>query len=444
MTFENTDIVKIIDVEYFDSLNEKLERGDLILSDNSIRFIGYKDIDIKGDYDGFRTVRHFYNDDGYKWNKNQILLCICVHGIKYFNIQKSSIPKIDEYFKKINDDIILKSIEYTKKIELKVKELATSQYELFSNFLNISEIQRIFLVPYNIIAFETMLYSNTCIRDNMLLSSQDDRDTIDCKTILDNIADSIDNFTQMSKILNRKTVFESIDDCICTTWTILCILSIQEYSKLWSNSYGHFFENIYDLSLVECIKIFCSIDDFDTENYLYSSLFVYYLMSKEKFIDNSNFLKCNAEYIEIYNYEIEEIKLSKFESNLKKQSITREYSIDDVDLMGGHEFENFVSLMFSKLGYSTIVTKASGDQGIDVIAEKNGKKIGIQAKCYSSAVTNSAIQEVVAGVNHYNLDKAIVVTNNYFTKSAQELAESNNVVLWDRNMLKEKMIDVFS
>lgn len=70
-------------------------------------------------------------------------------------------------------------------------------------------------------------------------------------------------------------------------------------------------------------------------------------------------------------------------------------------------------------------------------------RYGIQAKCYSSSVSNTAIQQVVAGINHYYLNKAIVVTNNYFTTSAQEFALSNNDVLWDRNMLKEKITELF-
>lgn len=44
----------------------------------------------------------------------------------------------------------------------------------------------------------------------------------------------------------------------------------------------------------------------------------------------------------------------------------------------------------------------------------------------------------MAGIAHYRLDKGIVVTNNYFTSSAVELAGSNGIVLWDRSILKEK------
>lgn len=83
--------------------------------------------------------------------------------------------------------------------------------------------------------------------------------------------------------------------------------------------------------------------------------------------------------------------------------------------MNGSEFELFISWLFNKMGYFTTVTQKVGDQGIDVIAEKNGVTYGIQAKCYSQKVSNGAIQQVVAGLNHYKLDKAIVIINNYFT-----------------------------
>ncbi|MFA8440101.1 restriction endonuclease [Pueribacillus sp. YX66] len=67
----------------------------------------------------------------------------------------------------------------------------------------------------------------------------------------------------------------------------------------------------------------------------------------------------------------------------------------------------------------------------------------IQAKCYSGNISNRAVQEISAGVKHYNLDRAIVVTNSYFTNSAIKLANSNDVVLWDRNILKDKINEFF-
>ena len=120
---------------------------------------------------------------------------------------------------------------------------------------------------------------------------------------------------------------------------------------------------------------------------------------------------------------------------------TSVYSINDVDVMEGSEFENFIALLFSKMGYSAKTTKSSGDQGIDVIAERNNLIIGIQAKCYGGSVGNTAVQEAVAGKKYYNCNKIIVVTNNYFTASAIDLARVNNVILWDREILKDKIKD---
>lgn len=114
-------------------------------------------------------------------------------------------------------------------------------------------------------------------------------------------------------------------------------------------------------------------------------------------------------------------------------------TIDDIDLMTGTEFEQFIADHFRRMGYSASVTKQSGDQGVDIIAEKNGIRIGIQAKCYGGAVGNAAVQEVVAGKNYYHVDKVMVITNNYFTPAAIQLAQANNVVLWDRAILKEKL-----
>lgn len=109
----------------------------------------------------------------------------------------------------------------------------------------------------------------------------------------------------------------------------------------------------------------------------------------------------------------------------------------------GHQYEYECARILKKKGFRRVnVTKGSGDQGIDVIAYKNGKKYGIQCKYYSSPVGNHAVQEVFAGAKHYNCDIAVVMTNNTFTKSAKELAKSTGVELWPNN--KVPLIHGFS
>lgn len=69
------------------------------------------------------------------------------------------------------------------------------------------------------------------------------------------------------------------------------------------------------------------------------------------------------------------------------------------------------------------------DQGVDVIAEKNGLRVAIQCKLYSKPVGNKAVQEIAAGKVHQQAHYGAVVTNGSFTISAKELAATNGIRL---------------
>lgn len=108
----------------------------------------------------------------------------------------------------------------------------------------------------------------------------------------------------------------------------------------------------------------------------------------------------------------------------------------EFDKMDGGQFERFCAQLLMKNGYEDVaLTKTSGDQGIDIIAYRDGIKYGIQCKCYSSDIGNSAVQEVFAGKTFYKCNIGIVLTNQHFSSSAIQLAENNGVVLWGREAL---------
>lgn len=107
-----------------------------------------------------------------------------------------------------------------------------------------------------------------------------------------------------------------------------------------------------------------------------------------------------------------------------------------IDNMEGHEFERFCAQLLRENGYERVtVTKESGDQGIDIIAYKDGVKFGIQCKCYATDIGNKAVQEAYSGKAYYNCHVGVVLTNRYFTRSAVELAQKNGILLWDRSRL---------
>jgi len=105
--------------------------------------------------------------------------------------------------------------------------------------------------------------------------------------------------------------------------------------------------------------------------------------------------------------------------------------------MEGHDFEQFTANLLRKLGYERVqVTPGSGDQGVDVIAVKDGKKYAIQCKRYNQKLGNKPVQEVHAGKTIYGCNVAVVMTNNYFTTGAVEAAGAVGVILWDRDAIQ--------
>lgn len=109
--------------------------------------------------------------------------------------------------------------------------------------------------------------------------------------------------------------------------------------------------------------------------------------------------------------------------------------------MEGHEFEYWCAELLRKNGFTDVeVTKGSGDQGVDVLAVKDGIRYAIQCKCYSSNLGNGPVQEVNAGKSLYRCHVGVVMTNRHFTPSAKELATATGVLLWDRDKLEEMLI----
>lgn len=104
--------------------------------------------------------------------------------------------------------------------------------------------------------------------------------------------------------------------------------------------------------------------------------------------------------------------------------------------MTGKQFEGFCMLVIKHNNYINVrSTKATGDQGVDILAEKDGIKFAIQCKCYSKPIGNNAVQQVLAGKDFYNCHIGVVMTNQFFTNAAIELAKKTNILLWDRKKL---------
>lgn len=117
------------------------------------------------------------------------------------------------------------------------------------------------------------------------------------------------------------------------------------------------------------------------------------------------------------------------DGELDKYSKTKPFSTIDVSALDPTGYEAYCAHLLNESGWQATTTSATGDQGIDIVATRSGKKAIFQCKLYSSPVGNAAVQEANAGKAFAKADYAFVVSNAEFTPAAIELANTCGVHL---------------
>lgn len=128
------------------------------------------------------------------------------------------------------------------------------------------------------------------------------------------------------------------------------------------------------------------------------------------------------------------IVLLLYSEHHKRQRLLKS-GIDEVDKMSGHDFAGYLGEHFRAKGYRVTMPPKSGDYGADIVIERDGVKSVVQVKRSKSKVGIKAVQEVIGAIRHYNAFNGKVITNNYFTANAQNLADSNTIEMWNRDEL---------
>lgn len=123
--------------------------------------------------------------------------------------------------------------------------------------------------------------------------------------------------------------------------------------------------------------------------------------------------------------EVSEIIGNRVEAAQRTQPAFQTFSDD----MTPAEFETFCAEELRRVGWDARVTMRSRDQGVDVIAEKGGRRVVLQCKLYARPVGNKSVQEATAARAHEQADFGIVVSNNRYTDAAEQLAATNRVLL---------------
>lgn len=108
----------------------------------------------------------------------------------------------------------------------------------------------------------------------------------------------------------------------------------------------------------------------------------------------------------------------------------------------GTEFELRCEAVFRSNGYIVRHIGASGDQGADLIIERDGERGVVQCKAHNSSIGNAAVQQAAAARAFHDAQYALVVSAHaHFTTSARELAKKVNVRLLEFAGLHDYLTD---
>ncbi len=319
--------------------------------------------------------------------------------------------------------------------QLHIYEMSISNVEIFELkkfyevYANIKKYKYILISPFEIVYLNIILKEYLNIKYIYFLRTVHRIDNQMCKLDL-NVKSLNELYIELEKIVN----------------TIEFINKFLKFAK----------GNLSDKQII-CLKDNYNIFNAHLNNsqkYIYNTLLIQYKIiiknietktSPKVLLELSNELKKSIQiHKNTFNKENEDFSLKILDAISEVYNFCNTHvninintSMDYVDGLNGLDFEKFCANLLNEYGFVDLhVTKGSGDQGVDVIGYLNGAKIAIQCKRYNKKLGNSPIQEVAAGKNFYKCDEAIVLTNSYFTDGAIKLAETNNVILWDRDVLE--------
>jgi len=138
--------------------------------------------------------------------------------------------------------------------------------------------------------------------------------------------------------------------------------------------------------------------------------------------------------------EMVSLRLGDLVSDWIEQEVAAFASRDEepsISSFDGHGYEEYCAGRLRDAGWETRYTPKSGDQGVDIIAERDGTRVAIQCKNYKQPVGNKAVQEVLAGKSYERADLAAVVSPASYTPAATELASATGVLLLHHKQLAD-------
>jgi hypothetical protein len=119
-------------------------------------------------------------------------------------------------------------------------------------------------------------------------------------------------------------------------------------------------------------------------------------------------------------------KIDLYDEAIKKYELCQK---DYWKSLRGVEFEKALANLYKSLGYSVLITKGSGDEGIDLILEKDNKETIVQCKGHEKPIGVGAIRDLYGVLMHTRADSAILACPAGFTDGVIKFAHGKPIEL---------------
>lgn len=108
-----------------------------------------------------------------------------------------------------------------------------------------------------------------------------------------------------------------------------------------------------------------------------------------------------------------------------QQKLKRDFWLN----LNGHQFEKELANLYRTLGYVTQVTKGSGDNGVDIILEKDKEKILVQCKAHKKPIGPAIARELYGTMHSFNVKKGIIASLGGFSKGVYKFVANKDIQL---------------
>ena len=190
------------------------------------------------------------------------------------------------------------------------------------------------------------------------------------------------------------------------------IKALSELDYVDYDSIGDIYFNTYNPKIIHSDRI---------NYYFVEAIADYYPETdREKLVDN-------------IRAHIKKMRAKLFKLGLRADSTLFVENISDI---GKVEFESYIKELYAYIGYEVEVL-SENDRGADLILSHRNRKVAVQLRQSVDHISAHAIDEIMEAKTYYDCDRAMVVTNAYYTERTVECAAELNVELVNGRELVE-------